>query len=60
MFMRSRSRRDIHISVSLLTTRYKRHDADDWEKLKRVLNYTKGTKHTKLKLRVESVSVVNC
>jgi hypothetical protein len=37
LFTSSRSRTDIHISVSFLTTIVKHPDEDDWGKLKRLL-----------------------
>ena len=59
LFMISQSSRDIHIELSFITTILKRMYEDDWGKLKRVLKYLKGTKHMKLILRLDSLSVVN-
>ena len=47
MFFSARVRRDIHIAMYFLTTRYKSPDEDDWGKLKRVLRYLKGNKYMK-------------
>ena len=58
LFMRSISSRDIHTVVSLMTKRVKRPDEDYWVKLKRVLNYSKVTKHIKLTFIVEYLSEV--
>ena len=41
-----------------LTTRVKKPDQDDWGKLKRVLKYLNGTKHMKLKLTVENLTII--
>ena len=49
----------LHITVLFLATTIKRPDEYDWGKLKIILEYLKGTKHTKLRLRVEYFSVVN-
>ena len=58
LFMCSRARRDIQTAVAFLTTRVKKPDQDDWGKLKRVLKYLNGTKHMKLKLTVENLSII--
>ena len=55
----SRSRRHIQTAILFLTTRVKRLDKYNWGNLKIVLKYPKGTKHMKLILRVDSLSVVN-
>ena len=44
--------------MAFLTTRVKKPDQDDWGKLKRVLKYLNGTKHMKLKLTVENLSII--
>ena len=46
IFMRIQYRRGIHTEVSILTTRVKRPEEDDWGKLKKVLKQLKGTKYT--------------
>ena len=46
------------MEVSFLTTRVKLPDEYGWGKLKMLLKKLKGTKRMKLKLRVESLSVV--
>jgi hypothetical protein len=43
LFVAKRSRPDILLAVSFLTTRVKEPDADDWKKLIRVLSYLQGT-----------------
>ena len=59
IFMSLLSRRYIQTLVSLLTTRVKSPDEDDRVKLKIILKYLKGTKHTNLTLILESLLVVN-
>ena len=44
--------------MAFLTTRVKKPDQEDWGKLKRVLKYLNGTKHMKLKLTVENLSII--
>jgi hypothetical protein len=58
LFMCTRARRDIQMAVAFLTTRVKEPDEDDWGKLKRVLKYLNGMKYLKLKLIVESLSML--
>ena len=58
LFMCSGARRDIQTTVAFLTTRVKKPDQDDWGKLKRVLKDLNGTKHMKLKLTVENLSLI--
>jgi hypothetical protein len=58
LFVSTRVRRDVQTVVAFLTTRVKRPDEDDWGKLKRLLKYLKGTKHMKLTLCVESLSII--
>ena len=45
--------------VLFLTTRVISPDENDWVEMKILLKYLKVTNHTKLKLRVESLSVGN-
>ena len=56
--MCSRARRDIQTAVAFLTRRVKKPDQDDWGESKRVLKYLNGTKHMKLKLTVENLSLI--
>lgn len=58
LFMSNRARRDIHTPISFLTTKVKKPDRDDWGKLVRVLNYLKSTKHMKLTLSADSLSII--
>ena len=58
LFMLMRARRDIQTTVSFLTSRVKKSDKDDLGKLRRVMLYLKGTRRLKLRLSVESLSVV--
>ena len=56
--MSSRAHRDIQTAVAFLTTRVKTPDEDDWGKLKRILNYLKGTRGLKLMLSVNDMSII--
>ena len=56
--MNARAQRDIQTAVAFLCTRVKKPDEDDWEKLKRVLKYLNGTKHMKLVLTVDTMSII--
>jgi hypothetical protein len=58
LFVSTRVRRDIQTTVAFLTTRVKKPDEDDWGKLKRLLKYLKGTKHMKLTLTVDNLSII--
>ena len=51
--MSSRSRRNIQLPVDIITTRVKFPDEDDWDNLKGVIKYLKGTKHMKFTLSVD-------
>ncbi len=54
----SRVRQDIQTAVAFLTTRVKHPDEDDWGKLKRILNYLKGTWYLKLTVSADSLSIL--
>jgi hypothetical protein len=58
LFMSSRARRDIQTAVAFLTTRVKRPDKDDWEKLKQVLKYLNGTRYLKMRLNVDNLGML--
>jgi len=58
LFLSSRARRDIQLTVAFLTTRVKQPDMDDWGKLRRVLKYLKGTRHMKLTISINDLSTV--
>ena len=53
-------RRDIQVAIVFLCTRVKQPDQDDSGELKQVLKYLKGTKHMKLILRVDLLSIIYC
>ena len=57
--MSSISSGDINMAVSFMTTIVKQTDEDDCEKLELLLKHLKLIKHIKIKLMVESLSVVN-
>ncbi len=48
LFLSVRVRRDIQPTTAFLTTRVRSPDKDDWGKVKRVLDYLKGTLHMPL------------
>eukprot|EP00956_Cyclotella_meneghiniana_P014156 scaffold21075_cov96-Cyclotella_meneghiniana.AAC.1 len=55
LFLSGRARRDIQTAVAFLTTRVKRPDNDDWGKVKRVLQYLKGTINMPLNLTIDNL-----
>jgi hypothetical protein len=55
LFLSARARRDIQPVTAFLTTRVKKPDEDDWGKLKRLLQYLKGTLHMPLILSADSM-----
>ena len=57
VFVQARARRDIQTPVAFLTTRVKGPDEDDWGKLKRVLQYLKGTINMPLVLSADSMTL---
>ena len=54
-----RARPGIKKSIAFLTKRVRDPDEDDWQKLKRVLKYLKGTRHMKLTLTVDNMNTVS-
>ena len=57
LFLSARARRDIQPVTAFLTTRVKSPDEDDWGKLKRLLQYLKGTLHMPLILSADSMTM---
>jgi hypothetical protein len=57
LFLRTCACRDIQPVTAFLLTRVKRPDKDDWGKLKRLLQYLKGTIHMPLVLLVDSMTM---
>ena len=57
VYLQARARRDLQLATSFLTTRVKRPDEDDWGKLRRVLQYIKGTLHMPLVLSADSITL---
>ncbi len=53
LFAANHAHQDIQTVVSFLTTRVQSPDEDDWEKLKRILEYLNGTRNLKLMLRAD-------
>jgi hypothetical protein len=58
LFATTRSHKDIQTSVAFLTTRVRGPDEDDWQKLKRVLRYIKGTIYLPLILREDRLDII--
>jgi hypothetical protein len=58
LFASSIARKDIQLAVSFLTTKVKQPDEDDWNKLKRLLTYIRGTIYMPLILRANSLSII--
>ncbi len=58
LFMATRARRDIQMTVAFLTTRVKSPDKDNWGKLKGVLRYLNGTKYLKLSINVNDLGIL--
>jgi hypothetical protein len=58
LFASTHSRKDIQPTVAFLITRVLNPDKDDWEKLKRLLRYTRNTMHTPLITRDKSFIIV--
>jgi hypothetical protein len=58
LFASTRAIKDIQTTISFLTTRVSNPDEDDWEKLRRLMRYIKGTINLPLTLRAESLNVI--
>jgi hypothetical protein len=58
LFASSLARKDIQLAVLFLTIRIKQPDEDDWNKLKRLLKYIRGTIYMPLILRADSLSII--
>ena len=58
LFVSTRGRPDIHLPISFLTSRVTKADDDDWKKLKRLLQYIKGTMDLRLTLSAEKMNIV--
>jgi hypothetical protein len=56
LFVGNRCRLDIKTAVAFLCTRVSKPDEDDWNKLKRVLQYLKGTIDLKLTLGADDIT----
>jgi hypothetical protein len=56
-YLATGARRDIHPCVAFLTTRVRNPDEDDWGKLRRLLEYLKGTLHMPLILSADSLAL---
>jgi hypothetical protein len=58
LFACKRSRPDIHTAVTLLCTRVKDPNQNDWKKLVRLLQYLNGTRQDVLVLGIDDIAVV--
>jgi hypothetical protein len=58
LFACKRSRPDIHTAVTLLCTRVKDPNQNDWKKLVRLLHYLNGTRKDVLVLGIDDIAVV--
>eukprot|EP00804_Cyclotella_cryptica_P017574 CCRYP_006738-RC/>CCRYP_006738-RC protein AED:0.40 eAED:0.33 QI:0/-1/0/1/-1/1/1/0/582 len=58
LFLATRARKDIQTAVSFLTTRVKSPDNNDWDKLKRVLQYLQTTQTLKLRIQVDDLRIM--
>ena len=58
-FVACRSRPDLKLALSFLTTRVKNPDLDDYRKLVRLVRYIRTTRHLKLTLRASSMTKIN-
>jgi len=57
LFLSARAWRDIQPATAFLATRVRSPDEDDWDKVKRVLSYLKGTLHMPLILSADSLTL---
>jgi hypothetical protein len=55
VFLQKRAKHDIQTASSFLSSRVKRPDEDDWGKLRRVIQYLKGTRSLKLRITVDNL-----
>eukprot|EP00804_Cyclotella_cryptica_P019804 CCRYP_009701-RB/>CCRYP_009701-RB protein AED:0.44 eAED:0.02 QI:0/-1/0/1/-1/0/1/0/320 len=59
LFLSTRARKDIQTAVSFLTTRVKEPNKEDWQKLRRVLQYLRGTRSLKLRIQVQDLRIMH-
>ena len=59
LFLSMRNRPYLQTAVAFLTTHVKQPDEDIWGKLKRELNYLKGTLHMKITLTVDNMNTLH-
>ena len=55
LFLCIRARWDIQTAVAFITTKVKKPNEDDWRKVKRMLQYLKGTKSLRLRLSIDGL-----
>ena len=59
LFLCMRARPDIQTAVAFLTKRVRAPDEHDWNKLRRLLKYLKGTMYMKLTLSVDNMNTIH-
>jgi Reverse transcriptase (RNA-dependent DNA polymerase) len=58
LFLCKRARPDLQLTVAFLTTRVKGPDTDDYKKLRRLMQYLRGTKSMPLTLEADDTRVI--
>ena len=58
LFLCKRARTDIEPLIKFLATRVKNPDEDYWVKIKHGLIYLKGTLHTNIHMKADSLSMI--
>ena len=59
MFLCKRGRPDIVPGISFLTTRVNKSCQEDWRKLKKIINFLKGSKEDMLALKVGNEQIIH-
>jgi hypothetical protein len=58
LFVCKRARPDIQTAISVLCSRVKEPNEDDWKKLKRLLKYLNGTRNDVMTLKIDDMRVI--
>ena len=58
LFLCKRARPDIQTTIAFLSTRVKQPDQDDWKKLRRLIDYLRGTMDLVLTLKADNTSII--
>ena len=59
LYLCKRTRPDIHTAVAFLTTRVSKPDMDNYKKLRRVIQYLRGTRELPMTLEVSDLSTIS-